>query len=82
MSCDVDFSVFINETSSLFDSCHQKLISPFIDDEKLQNASDRTLIDLHKNSCLLPSYMMIASMGEVVRLIELKNLKIEQDCEF
>ena len=53
-----------------------------IDDEKLQNASDRTLIDLHKNSCLLPSYMMIASMGEVARLIELKNLKIEQDCEF
>ena len=52
-----------------------------IDEEKLQAVSKNTLFELHSHNFLVPSCMMIASLAQVSRLIELKNLQLSQSGE-
>ena len=47
-----------------------------IDDEKLQNADESVITDLHRHGFLLPCYMMVASLSQMKRLINLKNQRM------
>lgn len=49
-----------------------------IDEEKLERVSQDTLIQLHRSSFLMASYMMIASLAQVSSLIDLKNRRLER----
>lgn len=44
-----------------------------INEEKLQKLSDETVLDFHKRGLYIPIYAMLASLGQVNRLIQLRN---------
>ena len=50
-----------------------------IDDEKLQSADDSVVTDLQQQGFLLPAYMMVASMSQMKRLINLKNQRMMEN---
>lgn len=52
----------------------KKLVGLFtIDEEKIKTLSDEKVIDFHKRGLFVPIYAMLGSLGQINRLVQLRN---------
>jgi hypothetical protein len=53
----------------------KKLVGVFtVNEEKLKSLSDEKVLDFHKRGLFVPIYAMLGSLGQVNRLVQLRNL--------
>ena len=45
-----------------------------INEEKIKTLSDEKVIDFHKRGLFVPIYAMLGSLGQINRLVQLRNL--------
>lgn len=63
---------------TLKDGSHNSLLGFYtINEEKVPELSTETLHLMNRNDLLLPLFMVLASLGNVQRLVELKNRKLD-----
>ncbi len=61
-------------TISYADGENKKLVGIFtINEEKIQQLADDKILDFHKRGLFVPIYAMLASLGQINRLIQLRN---------
>ena len=66
-------------TINYADGENKKLVGIFtINEEKIQKLTDEQVLDFHKRGLFVPIYAMLSSLGQINRLIQLRNERSEK----